>query len=326
VSAYNEENILPTATNSGAGYFQPRRLGHVNLIVNNTEAAMEFYTDVVGLEEVYRVPAIGGGFLSNGNTHHDIAVIESSSSSGRGRAPGLNHLAFELETEVDLVKGYEASTADSLEFERTLDHDIAHSVYCADPDNNSCELYADVVKDWRNARSGIITKPKSKWWPGKTTPIAETMYDPNPEIRIVSAAVFHPLRTKHAALVVEDLNSSIVFYRERIGLELIIRGDEHAILGGTCGEKNLTLVQQGPKRGAGYHHVGMEVASEEELLNSVDKWKAMGGNLIRFVDSSVRMSAYLADPDGLLVQFFVDRADETKSWESMAPDVALWNG
>src|SRR5690625_7636374 len=94
---------------------------------------------------------------------------------------------------------------------------------------------------------------------------------------MVSAPVFHPLGTTHAALVVGDLDSSSVCYRERIGLELIIRGDEHAILGGTCGEKNLTLVQRGPKRGAGYPHVGMEVATVEELLNSVDNWNAMRG-------------------------------------------------
>src|SRR5690625_7199901 len=108
---------------------------------------------------------------------------------------------------------------------------------------------------------------------------------------MVSAPVFHPLGTTHAALVVGDLDSSSVCYRERIGLALIIRGDEHAILGGTCGEKHLTLVQQGPKRGAGYHHVGMEVASAEELLNSADRWTAMAGTLIRFVARAVRLSA-----------------------------------
>lgn len=149
-------------------YFRPRRLGHVNLVVNSTEESMRFYNAVIGFEEAYRVVAIKGGFLSNGNTHHDVGMVEASGPAGRGRKPGLNHLAFELETEVDLVNGYKLAVDDGMAFQRTLDHDIAHSAYAADPDGNSCELYADVIRDWRNARTGSVTKPKPEWWPGLT--------------------------------------------------------------------------------------------------------------------------------------------------------------
>ena len=55
-----------------SGYFQPRRLAHVNLYVADLERSMDFYTRVIGIEEVYRTPLGGGGFVSNGNTHHDV--------------------------------------------------------------------------------------------------------------------------------------------------------------------------------------------------------------------------------------------------------------
>ncbi|NYT25307.1 VOC family protein [Alcaligenaceae bacterium] len=321
ISSEKETDVQGTVSEP---YFRPRRLGHVNLIVNDTNASMDFYSRIAGFEEVYRVPAIGGGFLSNGNTHHDVGMVQSSGPSGKGRKPGLNHLAFELETEVDLVRGYDRSVARSLEFERTLDHDIAHSAYCADPDGVSCELYADVVKEWRTARTGEVTKPKPVWWPGKTEPVSEKNYHADPEIRRVADAVFHPVRTKHATLVVSDLDQSLRFYTTRIGLDALVRGQGYAILGGSCGEMNITLIQADEGRQACYHHVGFEVASEEELRESISKWTAQGGAVLRTVDHPLRFAAFIEDVDGLLLQFFFDRETGHEAWRKLSVEEALW--
>ena len=55
--------------------FHPRRLGHANLFVSDLDRSMRFYSAVCGLEEVRREPAIRIGFLSNGNTHHDVGLV-----------------------------------------------------------------------------------------------------------------------------------------------------------------------------------------------------------------------------------------------------------
>ncbi|MGB6104313.1 MAG: VOC family protein [Pusillimonas sp.] len=316
----------PNPQAHGARYFRPRRIGHVNLIVSSMEASMRFYNLVIGLEEAYRVVAIKGGFLSNGNTHHDIGMIESSGPAGRGRKPGLNHLAFELETEVDLVNGYNRAIEEGMTFQRTLDHDIAHSAYVDDPDGNSCELYADVIRDWRNARTGSVTKPKPVWWPGLTEPHSERNYDPEPEIQRVDEALFHPARTKHATLIVENLNTSIDFYTEKIGLDLIARhdGGSYALLGGTCGERNIALVQAQPDGAAGLHHVGMEITDEAELDASLSRLRTEKSIEYFVIDHPVRRAIYLKDPDGLLLQLFVDRAAGNEDWSCLDPQLALW--
>ena len=59
-------------------HFAPRRLGHVNLVVSDVDRSMEFYKSVVGIEEAYVQPKVRAGFLSNGNTHHDIGMVEAS--------------------------------------------------------------------------------------------------------------------------------------------------------------------------------------------------------------------------------------------------------
>jgi catechol 2,3-dioxygenase len=307
-------------------YFRPRRLGHVNLVVGSTDESMHFYNTVVGLQEAYRVVAIEGGFLSNGNTHHDVGVVQSSGPAGHGRKPGLNHLAFELETEVDLVDSYTRAKQDGVVFQRTLDHDIAHSAYCADPDGNSCELYADVIRDWRNARTGSVTKPKPQWWPGLTPPSGERNYDPAPEVGRVEDAAFHPLRTKHATLVVADLEASVRFYTTIVGLDLLVRPENNvfALLGGTCGERNVALVQAQPGQAAGFHHFGLEVATEADLDESLASLRAKRLAADSVVDHALRKSVYLRDPDGLLLQIFVDRRKEHSGWAGIDPQLALW--
>lgn len=306
-------------------YFMPRRLGHANLLVSDTDTSMNFYNSIVGFEEAYRVVAIQGGFLSNGNTHHDIGMIQSSGPAGHNRNPGLNHLAFELETEVDLVEGYEKAIRDDIKFERTLDHDIAHSVYIADPDGNSCEIYADVVRDWRNARHGLVTKPKPKWWPGLTTPSSERNYDADPEIRIVENAVFHPRRTKHATLVVQDLPASVKFYTNRIGLTVNAEGSHYVMLGGTCGENNITLIQSHSSLPFSFHHVGLELNNEKDLEQSLIKLTKQNISIEAQIDHPLRRAVFLRDPDGILLQFFVDRVDyDDPRWCQLDPNLALW--
>lgn len=305
-------------------YFRPRRLGHVNLVVTDTDRSMRFYNAVVGFEEAYRVAAIKGGFLSNGNTHHDIGMVESSGPSGRGRKPGLNHLAFELETEVDLVEGYNHAIKDGFVFERTLDHDIAHSAYCADPDGNSCELYADVVRDWRNARNGVVTKPKPVWWPGMTEPSTEQNYDSNPEIRRVSTATFKALRTKHAALVVQNLAASIDFYIRKVGLSLAagsaVAG--FAIMEGAVGERNLTLLQANPHLAPGLHHIGIELGSDQDLDDSLARLKKEGTSVDLHIEHPLRRAVYIRDPDGVRLQLFIDRQHSNAAWTQLDPLLA----
>jgi catechol 2,3-dioxygenase len=309
---------------SAAGkYFRPRRLGHVNLVVGNVDRSMAFYKTVVGIEEAYVQPKVRAGFLSNGNTHHDIGMVESSGPLGLGRAPGLNHIAFELETEVDLVDGYRRALADQVAFTRSADHDIAHSVYGKDPDGNQYEIYADVIHDWRAARHGVVTKPKPNWKPGDTPPKAERNYHEKPEIRRVESATFHPRRTSHATFVTSGLDASIAYYTKVIGLEVLARGTAYALLGGALGERNITLCSAAPGQAAGMHHVGFEAWSDADLDASIARLRAAGSQPLLDLVHPLRRAVYVQDPDGILLQFHVDRGRPASEWSGLDPAIAL---
>jgi catechol 2,3-dioxygenase len=322
MSALQMEPLMSTLAaaapkETSSGYFRPRRLGHVNLYVGELEPMMKFYNKILGLEEVYRTPLVGGGFLSNGNTHHDVGFTEAFGPLGKARnaKPGqLNHLGIELGTERELVDSYERAVKAGQKFMRTADHDIAHSVYNRDPNGLVYELYSDVVVDWRKQRTGMVTKPKPNWTPGSTPVVEEACYHDNPEIRRVSDAIFHTERVSHATLVVDDLAATIEHYQTIVGFKVLERAPRDAIviMGGSLNERSLVLLPSTPKRLAGYHHVGLRVVDPADLAASVDRAKAENIAIEADVTQAGRRSVFLRDPEGFLIQLYSNLNGEPK--------------
>ncbi len=309
-------------------FFRPRRLGHANLFIGNYERAGEYYVSVVGFREVYRQPDNMATFVSNGNTYHDLGLTDIHSKYARkGQKPGLWHLAFELETEVDLVAGYRRAIAAGVKFDLLQDHDVAHSIYQTDPDGLMVETYADVIKDWRAWRHGIIIKEKPEYIPGVSSPAnSERNYPQNPDLDVVKEAVFHPKKVTHVALVAQRYEAMFRFYTERVGLTPLV-GDErsaYAVLKGTSSNGDMTLYRQSPGLTPGFHHVGFEVWDEADLARSVDALRKSGGTVERDVDHAARRSVCIKDPDGLLLQFHVNRDWRRETLAGLAAGTALY--
>jgi catechol 2,3-dioxygenase len=316
----------PKSAPENRPFFRPRRLTHVNFWVADVERVKTFYTDVAGIEEAYRRPGIKGVFLSNGNTYHDFAHMDVSSPIGVGKMPGLHHFAFELETEMDLVDGYRRALASGYSFTTTMTADVAHSVYGADTDGNGFEIYADVERDWRAMRSGVITKVKPGWKPGDTPPVAERCYPVDPDLHRIEQAAFHARRTAHVALVAKDYEGVYRTYTDLVGLTPIHGGIDSAfcVLGGTLGEKSLSIFRARPDRRPGVHHSGVEVWDEDDLERGKRRLEAVGVRVEHESDHPMRRSVFVRDPCGQLLQFFVDREKKPELLKGMSDEVALY--
>jgi catechol 2,3-dioxygenase len=294
--------------------FKPRRLGHVNLFVRDLDRSMDFYINVFGIEMVRRETEIKAGFLSNGNTHHDVAVIEAREAELLGLSfkpePGLNHLGWELENEADLVDAHNRAVEAGIKVDLLADHQISYGVYFSDPEGNGQDLYADAMEDWR-----VIMRPDlddlitSQWIPGEKTPSTQAKYLVNPELRRVEGAVFHPVRTAQAAFTVRDMDEMVSYYEDVIGLHEIERApnDSSVVMGGTIGERSLTLVQAAEGEPTGLHHFSFEVANEVELDQAEVEMKKKGIQAEKRIDNAKRRSVFVRDPDSLLVEFYADR-------------------
>jgi catechol 2,3-dioxygenase len=316
-----------TTTAKSKPFFRPRRLGHANLWVSNYERAYDFYRNVIGFEHAYIQPDNQASFVSNGNTYHDYGLLDVNGPYAKpGQKPGLNHFAFELRNEVELAEGYRQAKAAGVQFVSMQDHDVAHALYQLDPDGNEVEIYADVVADWRAARTGVIIKEKPKYVPGESSePVKDELYPKNPDILVVKDALFHPRKVAHISLVTKDYGAMLDFYLDSVGL-VAFMGDHNsdfAILRGAVSDGDLVLHRPMAGVESGLHHVGIEVLDESGL----DRAKAMlpdkGIKLDSEIDHPARRALSIIGMDGVRAQFFVNRDWRPQTLRSLDRKSAL---
>jgi len=310
----------------------PRRLTHANLFVGNLDRSMQFYTQVCGFEEVFRELPFNAGFVSNGNSHHDVAVVEVTPTSpftsdeqqlfpdGFGTRPGLFHLGFEMENEAEVVNWYNRAKETGLKSLMTFDHRISRSVYFLDPDGNVLEYYADRTTDWRNifnqaaARNESIT---TQWIPGRETPSTDRNYAINPEIRRVSDAVFHAVKISHAVLIVSDIEKSLAFYTEVAGLKEVSRtGTQFALLRGSCPGYDIGLLSD-KRSPVGIHHIAFEIADEVDIARTESELQKRNIQIELRLDTDAKQSLFLMDPDNIRVELFAERANSVHRLSAM---------
>lgn len=319
--------------------FGPRRLTHANIFVGNLERSLDFYINVCGLEDVGREPGIRAGFVSNGNTHHDVGCVEVAAHArvgrdghvqvpkGRGREPGMNHYGWELANEVELVEAHRRARAVGLKIHRTVDHQISRSVYVFDPDGGLHEFYADETKDWRRIlKGGDLDLITGHWNPGEPAPSAEPKYDASPKLRRVPNAVFHGQRIVHAVMIARNFPRMRRFFAEVAGLKQMYEAKDHSFVcyAGKAGRYDLALFQAKPGQRHGLHHYSFEVESEADLDAGEAALRRRGGTVELSLDLKSKRSVFVRDPDGILVELCRPRTVDFAEIEAAAPEQRLF--
>ncbi len=125
----------------------PTQLGHVHLKVRDVARAVDFYTDVLGLDVRERTGRFA--FLTYGDVHHDVAlqgVGAAASGDGPGPRVGLYHVAVECPDRETLTATYERLRERGVSV-TPVDHGISRALYFDDPDGNGLEAYVDTRDD-----------------------------------------------------------------------------------------------------------------------------------------------------------------------------------
>lgn len=122
----------------------------------------------------------------------------------------------------------------------------------------------------------------------------------------------------HVVFYVRDLERSVKFYKEVVGLGLsgMIFNGRAALLSGGSTHHELLLIQvgeaQGPVHGRriGLYHVGWKIGdSIEQLKILYDKLIDLDYAIDGLSDHTISHSIYLRDPDGNEVELYVDNPD-----------------
>jgi len=156
--------------------FQLRKIGHVVLNVSDLDAAVRFYTEVLGLEVSDRYPPsmMPGGmvFLRCNPDHHGVALVggatrqDGAGGDSRSAASQLNHFAFEVGSldEVFRARAWLKEHGVPLVFEGRRRAGCQIAVEFQDPDGNNLEIYWNIDQVGTNAPA----RPAEEWRPART--------------------------------------------------------------------------------------------------------------------------------------------------------------
>jgi len=122
----------------------------------------------------------------------------------------------------------------------------------------------------------------------------------------------------HVVFYVRDLERSVKFYTEAVGLGLsgMIFNDRAALLSGGSTHHELLLIQvgeaQGPLQGKriGLYHVGWKIGdSIDDLTALYNRLNDLNYPIDGLSDHTISHSIYLRDPDNIEVELYVDNPD-----------------
>lgn len=127
---------------------QLRSIGHVLLRVADQEASKRFYRDVLGFAISEEDPEHGGVFMTLGDSFHTLDIgqhpnPDSAPRPQRGQI-GLGHIAFKVGSYAALRDAYGHLLSHGVEIQRATNHVNQRSIYFADPDGNTLEIYYEL--------------------------------------------------------------------------------------------------------------------------------------------------------------------------------------
>ncbi len=201
----------------------------VTLRVGAIDEVLPFYLDTVGLAIIERRD--GNAIMGTDSTPL-IRLEERPNIPGRPNdAAGLFHLAIRVPDRIALANALER-VREHATLTGASDHLVSEALYLRDPEGNGVEIYRDRPREeWRTTDDGRVLMD--------TLPL-----DQSDLLDAATGADQVPAVTDmgHVHLEVTDLNRSVAFYRDRIGMN--VRDD---------GWQGATFLAAGEY----HHHVGL---------------------------------------------------------------------
>ena len=136
---------------------------------------------------------------------------------------------------------------------------------------------------------------------------------------------------KNVQLKVSDLERSLNFYTQVLGLSILNQTASQAELGNTKGQSLIELVElkdaiKRPQRFAGLYHVALLVPNRIALAKLVQHFIDHKIPVQGASDHGISEAIYLAEPDGNGIEIASDTPDDTWPWINGKLDILGKNG
>jgi catechol 2,3-dioxygenase len=227
----------PTPVQSGSGIDPGARIGAVTLVVSDLQRALAFYAGVLGLW-MHRVDD-GVAVLGAGEEDMVVLVEDREAFPALG-STGLFHLAIRVPSRLELARSIQRVILSRGALTGFADHLVCESIYLDDPDGNGIEIYTDRPPgEWplEDGHVRMATDPLDLYGA-----IASSDGRSVPPQQVEVGTVLG-----HVHLCVSDAEQAETFYRDVIGLDVMVRFPASSMLAA----------------GGYHHHVGLNHAHTE---------------------------------------------------------------
>jgi catechol 2,3-dioxygenase len=193
-------------------------LGPARLIVSDLQRSVAFYTETLGFTQAAGSAVNGKASLTIGDS--PAPVLELTELQGARRKPahatGLYHVAILTPSRLDLARSLHHLAVSRYPLQGASDHLVSEALYLADPDGNGLEIYRDRPRaEWPYEGDQLLMDSVAL---DLDALLEEAAADPRPWSGMATGT-----RVGHVHLHVAHLAPAVAFYREVIGLDLMIQ-------------------------------------------------------------------------------------------------------
>ena len=147
-------------------------LHHYGLTTANLKTMSEWYATVLGMSIVFETSSPLGknapitasaAWVTNDDANHRIGLIaipQLTKDPRRGSHVRLQHIAYEYNSLEQLLDTYVRLKELGITPLLSADHGATTSMYYADPDGHSVELFVDNFGDWEKSGNFMRTSPE----------------------------------------------------------------------------------------------------------------------------------------------------------------------